>query len=119
MNIFIKNIMRKVTKEAVNGVIDEFLYDPDLTPGDVILRILKLKDRNIDDIETGEIIENVLNERYKYCIFKIMERLKMRCTEICVSDMSLLLDITYGIRDLSAFRIKQIMDEINKEESNE
>jgi ATP-dependent Clp protease ATP-binding subunit ClpA len=118
MNIFIKNIMRKVTKEAVNSVIDEYLYDPDLTPGDVILRILKLKDRNIDDIETGEIIENVLNERYKYCIFKIMERLKMRCTEICVSDMSLLLDITYGIRDLSAFRIKQIMDGIISESTN-
>ena len=114
MNIFIKIIMLKVSKEVVNDIIDKYIYNPDLTPGDVITRILKSKKYKID-IKSGEIIETVLNERYKNCIFEIMEKLKLRCSEIRVSDMALLLNIEYGVRDLSTLRIKQIMDEIIEE----
>ena len=103
--------MRKVNKEVVNDVINNYIYNPNLTPGDVITRILKLDNYKID-IKSGEIIETVLNNKYKNCIFEIMEKLKMRCSNIKISDIELLLNLDYGIRDLNAYSIKRYMDEI-------
>ena len=106
--------MLKVSKEVVNDIIDKYIYNPDLTPGDVITRILKSKKYKID-IKSGEIIETALNNRYKNCIFEIMEKLKTRCSDIKVSNIELLLNLDYGIRDLNAASIKRFMDEIIEE----